>query len=287
MIMMNTKTLTSLLIAAVIGLSTYPAHATIQNSMSQNYYVVAELEPSAGSAASHSAMHGDVKSKFDELNKMIEPAAGDTAEHAEKMQDAHHGTVDAAHDAMDAHHGEDAAHGAADAHHGDDHGTGGLPQFDPTWFASQIFWLAVTFAFLYLFFAKKALPDIASALDARETRIRTDIEKAEEDNNLAEKIKADYEQILLDSKSQSSDIIAETQDELKGKANAALDAFRANQDKVMKDLEAKIKGAKQDAMSDMHAVAAEAAKQAAAKIIDVDADIKAVKSAVQKVDKAA
>ena len=37
----------------------------------------------------------------------------------------------------------------------------------------------------------------------------------------------------------------------------------------------------------MHSVAADAAKEAASKIIDVDADIKAVKSVVQKVDKAA
>ena len=284
--MMNIKTIPSLLIAMVFGLATYPAHATIHNSLSHENYVMAELETSEGSAMTHSAMRSDVKSKFEELNKMIEPAAGETAEHAEKMHDTHHGAVDSAHDTMDAHHGE-GAHGAYDAHHGDEHGSGGLPQFDPTWFASQIFWLAVTFAFLYLFFAKKALPDIASALDARETRIRTDIETAEKINEQAEQTKEEYETILSDSKSQSSDIIAETQDELKAKANASIDAFRANQEKVTKDLEAKITNAKKDALSEMHSVAADAAKEAASKIIDVDADIKAVKSVVQKVDKAA
>ena len=48
-----------------------------------------------------------------------------------------------------------------------------------------------------------------------------------------------------------------------------------------------ITNAKKDALSEMHSVAADAAKEAASKIIDVDADIKAVKSVVQKVDKAA
>ena len=104
----------------VFGLATYPAHATIQNSLSHENYVMAELETSEGSAMTHSAMRSDVKSKFEELNKMIEPAAGETAEHAEKMHDTHHGAVDSAHDTMDAHHGE-GAHGAYDAHHGDEH----------------------------------------------------------------------------------------------------------------------------------------------------------------------
>mgnify|MGYP000041212232 FL=1 len=43
----------------------------------------------------------------------------------------------------------DAAHDAAyDAAHS----SGGLPQLDPTWFASQIFWLSITFIVLYVIF---------------------------------------------------------------------------------------------------------------------------------------
>ena len=61
-------------------------------------------------------------------------------------------------------HGETADPHAADATmadyegHGAEHASsGGLPQFDPAWFPSQLFWLAVTFALLYVIFAKKTL----------------------------------------------------------------------------------------------------------------------------------
>ena len=51
----------------------------------------------------------------------------------------------------------EGAHGAGM----EDHGGGvGLPQFDPSSFPSQMFWLAVTFAILYLFFSNKTAADI-------------------------------------------------------------------------------------------------------------------------------
>ena len=59
---------------------------------------------------------------------------------ASNSHDAGHGAADAAHGAAD------AAHHAADAAHG----SGGMPQLDTTSYPSQIFWLAVSFAILFL-----------------------------------------------------------------------------------------------------------------------------------------
>lgn len=259
---MNMKIIPSIIASLVIALSASYTHAAIQNSLADaNTFMVAGLEQDSPAGQTQ------ISDKFDALNSMIEPAAGDAKDHAEKMHDAHH---KAAHDA-----------------HYDDKASGGLPQFDPSSFASQLFWLAITFIIMYVFFAKKALPDIASSLDARETRIKTDIESAEKINEQAETVKTDYEKVLQDSKDQSTKIISAAHDDLKNKSNEAIDAFRKNQEKVLKDLESKITAAKDDALSDMHTIAADAAQQAAQKIIDVDADIKAVKSVVEKLDKAA
>lgn len=268
------KKLASLLALVIMCTAAMQAHAAIQNITSDKVLTLAEYDSAADG-------HLEVQRKFSDLNKMIEPAAGDLEEHAKSMHDSHHATVEDKH-GKTAHH--DDHHGAA---HYDDHGTGGLPQFDPTWFPSQIFWLTVSFLVMYLFFSVKALPDIASSLDARETRIKTDIETAEKINEQAAEVKAEYENILQGSKDKSSEIIASAQEQIKAKVDDALDAFRANQTKIIKDLEKSVEEAKQDALSDMHSVAADAAQQAAAKIIEVDTDIKAVKSAVEKVDKAA
>ena len=53
------------------------------------------------------------------------------------------------------------AHTAADGgHHG-----GGFPPFDPSTFASQLLWLAITFGVLYLIISRAAVPRIGSILE--------------------------------------------------------------------------------------------------------------------------
>ena len=54
-----------------------------------------------------------------------------------------------------------------------------MPQLDFATFASQIFWLVVTFGVLYLIMARSALPVIREVLQTRQTRIFEDLRKAE------------------------------------------------------------------------------------------------------------
>ena len=54
-----------------------------------------------------------------------------------------------------------------------------LPQLDIETYASQIFWLIVTFIVLYFLVAKIAMPRIAEVLEGRQERIEDDLDKAE------------------------------------------------------------------------------------------------------------
>jgi F-type H+-transporting ATPase subunit b len=47
----------------------------------------------------------------------------------------------------------------------------GMPQLDPTYWASQVFWLIVVFTILYISIAKFYLPKIKNNLDNRENKI--------------------------------------------------------------------------------------------------------------------
>ena len=53
-----------------------------------------------------------------------------------------------------------------------------MPQLDPSSYASQIFWLVVTFVILYLLMWKVALPRVSALLRERQERIDDDLEKA-------------------------------------------------------------------------------------------------------------
>src|SRR5690606_19013966 len=80
----------------------------------------------------------------------------------------------------------------------------GLPQFDPTWFASQLFWLLVAFGVLYLFFSKRTLPDLSSIIENRKNHIKADLDQAEELTTQAETVQSHYEQSLQGARNQAA-----------------------------------------------------------------------------------
>ena len=82
-----------------------------------------------------------------------------------------------------------------------------MPQLNPEFFVSQLFWLVVTFSFLLLFLWKVSLPRIGSVLEKRENKINNDIETAKQLQIEAEKIQNQIEQKLHDAKEQNFNLI--------------------------------------------------------------------------------
>ena len=76
----------------------------------------------------------------------------------------------------------------------------GMPQLDPTYWASQAFWLILIFTILYISIAKFYLPKIKNNLDNRQNRIKNDLEDANRFKELSESKLREYEKILEDAK---------------------------------------------------------------------------------------
>ena len=76
----------------------------------------------------------------------------------------------------------------------------GMPQLDPTYWASQAFWLILTFIVLYISIAKLYLPKIKNNLDDRENKIKDDLDAANKFKDLSELKLKEYEKILENSK---------------------------------------------------------------------------------------
>lgn len=199
--------------------------------------------------------------------------ASETAEHGlVDPQAAHDAAVDAAHA------GAEAAHGAAEGAHG---GGVGLPQFDPSSFASQVFWLAVTFAVLYVFFAKKTLPDIGSVLKKREVHVRSTLEAAKRQKEVAEGLQADYEAGLERARQEAMSIYSEVEKSIKEHTEEQNKSFQKSAAQQTRAVEASIEKAKIGAIEDMQHLAAEIASKAAEKIIGVETDIDHAKTVVR------
>ena len=76
----------------------------------------------------------------------------------------------------------------------------GMPQLDPTYWASQAFWLILVFTILYISIAKFYLPKIKDNLDNRENKIKDDLDDANKFNELSETKLKEYEKILKKEK---------------------------------------------------------------------------------------
>ena len=80
----------------------------------------------------------------------------------------------------------------------DGHASGGLPQFNPEYFPTQLFWLLLCFTFLYFLVHYIGLPRVAEIIEKREDRIAYDLDRVQELKNetdlLTRKIQHNLEQ---------------------------------------------------------------------------------------------
>ncbi|MDA9996820.1 F0F1 ATP synthase subunit B, partial [Candidatus Pelagibacter sp.] len=99
--------------------------------------------------------------------------------------------------------------------------SGGMPQLNPEFWVSQIFWLIITFGILYVVLSKLILPKISANLETRKSQILENIEAAEKKREESEQKIEEYEKIVQDSK------------------NEAKNYFKQAREKVLKDISAK------------------------------------------------
>ena len=82
-----------------------------------------------------------------------------------------------------------------------------MPQLNPDFFVSQLFWLVVTFSFLLVFLWRISLPRIRSVLKKREKKINDDIATAKELQEEAEEIQKIIEDKLRNARNETADMI--------------------------------------------------------------------------------
>jgi F-type H+-transporting ATPase subunit b len=123
----------------------------------------------------------------------------------------------------------------------------GFPPFDPQTFASQLFWLVLTFVVLYLSMSRVALPRIGSILEERRRRIEGDLAEAQRLKDVSDAAITAYEKALADARGRAQ-VLA---NEARQKASAAGEIRR-------KDIAAKLNARIADAEKSIAATRAAA-----------------------------
>lgn len=158
-----------------------------------------------------------------------------------------------------------------------------FPPFEGESFPSQVFWLLVTFGFLYYLMVRVIVPRIGAILEDRSDRIVGDLAEAERLKEESEKVIATYERELADARRQAQ-VIAE---ERRAQVNAELTAKRTETEAGLAarlaEAEHRIAAITATALAGVDSIAAEAAGAVVSRLASVSTDPEEVAAAVKSV----
>ena len=170
---------------------------------------------------------------------------------------------------------------AEEAVEGTDAQTGAFPPFETAGFASQLFWLALTFGFFYWFLKNKALPRLEGAIERREQNLATMNTDARRFREEADASEAAYTQELTEARQNAQRIAQEARDKANAETAEKRSAAEAGLDRRLKESEATIAASKKDAMSHVTGIAEDVTGAILAQVTGRTYDEAAIREAVQ------
>lgn len=157
---------------------------------------------------------------------------------------------------------------------------GVFPPFDSTTFASQFFWLAITFVVLYWLMAKVITPRFAGIVAVRQAKISADIEQAEKAKAESEAALAAYESALANARASAGTIAEAARSEAKAAADAERSATEASLAAKLAAAEERISGIKAKALAEVGVIAGDATQEIVKVLVGTDVPASDVEAAV-------
>jgi len=162
-------------------------------------------------------------------------------------------------EAAEAVHGHEVPAGTTEvAHHGGE--GGGLPQFRFEYWGGQIVWLLLIFLLLYILLGRVFVPRLRKVLDTRAETIAQAVAEAKqvqaEAEGLAQAAKAEVEQARAEARRVAAEAKAKAQAEI-AQRQAELER---ELDAKLAEAEGRIRGMRDQAMSNVSTIAAETAQ---------------------------
>lgn len=143
---------------------------------------------------------------------------------------------------------EEASHGAS----------GVFPPFDSSSFASQLFWLAITFGIFYLLMSRVVIPRISGILGVRRDRISRDLDEAQRLKDESDAAMAAYEQELAEARNSAHSIGQQARDKAKSAADTKRAKVEADLDEKLAASERQIAEIKSKALAEVDGIATDA-----------------------------
>ena len=161
----------------------------------------------------------------------------------------------------------------------------GMPQLDPTYWASQAFWLILVFSILYISIAKFYLPKIKKNLDNRENKIKEDLDEANNLTALSEKKLKEYELTLEGSRKEVAKILLESKNQLEKDIQSKKEAVEKEIQIEILKAQKEIKDLKKNSINSINAISQEITSNIIEKMSGDKLNESSIKAAIDEVAK--
>ena len=163
--------------------------------------------------------------------------------------------------------------------------SGGMPQLNPEFWISQIFWLTLSFGILYIVLSKLILPKISANLESRKSLIQENIEAAELQRKDSETKLKDYENIVSKSKIEASNILNEARKKALKDISSKKEILDKQIDDEIKKAEQEIDTLKKSAPAKINKIAIETSSELIKKIIGTEINNSSLSAIVDDLSK--
>jgi len=163
--------------------------------------------------------------------------------------------------------------------------SGGMPQLNPEFWISQIFWLTLTFGVLYVVLSKLILPKISNNLESRKSQILENIEAAEKQREDSEKKLNEYEEIISKSKLEAKNIFNHAREKALKDINAKREVLDGQIDEEISKAEQEISTLRESAPDKINTIAIETSSELIQKLIGADVNNSSISAIVDDLSK--
>ena len=163
--------------------------------------------------------------------------------------------------------------------------SGGMPQLNPEFWVSQIFWLTLTFGILYIVLSKAILPKISSNLELRKSQIQENIEAAEKQRIESDTKLKEYDDLILKSKIKAKKIYKDAREKVIKDINLKKEVLDRQIDEEIKKVEKEIEVLKKNAPERINKIAIETSSELIKKLIGAEINSSSISAIVDDLSK--
>ena len=161
----------------------------------------------------------------------------------------------------------------------------GMPQLNPDYWVSQIFWVMLIFGTLYVILWKAILPKINENLENRKSQILTDLDEAQKLKNQSEKKISEYNMILSKAKQDAKKILDETRKKINLDIENKNNQFNQEIEKEIENAKKEIKTLKLSSIKDINKISIETSSEVVRKMVGTEVNTSSVSAIVEDISK--